>query len=260
MPRSSRGWTNALGRRTERRRDRCRLGRPADRRHRTAQSAVSPSTGFPVTGSRSAAATTISSPETISEQMPWHRCLGQRRQGSLSHRRRQRLPDRRDLGCHDRNVDRRKHIPGDIHRRSLQPRCGAGELYRNECCGRYGYRQRDRRDRHRRLREHNHRRHSPVWAGNLISGSGRHGIYLYGSGTTGTQILGNAIGTDVKKTRSLANSVYGVYIDNGAHDNTIGGTTAAAGNLYRVEHSEGCSHQRRQLYRKQRDSWQCNLR
>ncbi len=68
-------------------------------------------------------------------------------------------------------------------------------------------------------------------AGNLIGGSGRHGIYLYGSGATGTQILGNAIGTDVTKTRSIPNTVYGIYIDNGAHDNTIGGTTAAAGNL-----------------------------
>ena len=47
-------------------------------------------------------------------------------------------------------------------------------------------------------------------AGNLICGSGRHGIYLYGAGATAAQIQGTAIGTDFSETRTLANAVAGI--------------------------------------------------
>ena len=63
--------------------------------------------------------------------------------------------------------------------------------------------------------------------GNLISGN-TYGVYLFGAGTTGTIIAGNRIGTDITGTRACP-SLSGIY-DKTAADNTIGGTTAGAGN------------------------------
>ena len=78
-------------------------------------------------------------------------------------------------------------------------------------------------------------------AGNLIGGSGRHGIYLYGAGATRTQIQGNAIGTDFSKTRTLANVNAGIYIDTGPHDNRIGGISAGEANAIWNSGSDGIS-------------------
>ncbi len=66
-------------------------------------------------------------------------------------------------------------------------------------------------------------------AGNLISGDTDDGIYLYGSATSGTTIAGNQIGTDITGTLAVPDHI-GIY-DIGAPQNTIGGTTAGAGNL-----------------------------
>ena len=67
--------------------------------------------------------------------------------------------------------------------------------------------------------------------GNVISGNADSGIILRLVTTTGNQILGNYIGTDVTGTRALSNGIYyGVLIDR-APANQIGGATAGARNV-----------------------------
>jgi hypothetical protein len=66
---------------------------------------------------------------------------------------------------------------------------------------------------------------------NLISGNDKHGIALKNGGTTGNTIIGNAIGTDLAGTAGLGNARDGINLSAGAKQNTIGGTTAAEGNL-----------------------------
>ncbi|MGB6836290.1 MAG: hypothetical protein WBF66_01130 [Dehalococcoidia bacterium] len=68
-------------------------------------------------------------------------------------------------------------------------------------------------------------------ARNVISGNGSSGLSIYGSTATGNVVEGNYIGTDKTGTADLGNSSWGVYIDLGASNNTIGGTTAGAGNV-----------------------------
>ena len=65
--------------------------------------------------------------------------------------------------------------------------------------------------------------------GNVISGNTRHGVEIQGA--AGNFIQGNFIGTDVTGTLDVGNSQRGVSIVAGAADNTIGGTTAGAGNV-----------------------------
>jgi titin len=69
--------------------------------------------------------------------------------------------------------------------------------------------------------------------GNLISGNHEFGIGLMadesGSAPTANLIQGNLIGTDKTGTTGLSNGVDGIQIE-GANNNTIGGTTAGAGN------------------------------
>lgn len=63
---------------------------------------------------------------------------------------------------------------------------------------------------------------------NVISGNSNSGI-LVASGTTGTMIQGNLIGTDLFGAVAIANPV-GIYIA-GSSNNTIGGTAAGARNV-----------------------------
>ncbi|MBA3943842.1 MAG: tandem-95 repeat protein [Herpetosiphonaceae bacterium] len=65
-------------------------------------------------------------------------------------------------------------------------------------------------------------------ARNLISGNPGDGIEI--NNASGTQVQGNYIGTDVTGTQPLGNT-FGVVIENGASNTTIGGTTQGAGNL-----------------------------
>jgi hypothetical protein len=66
---------------------------------------------------------------------------------------------------------------------------------------------------------------------NVISGNGGDGIQIVGGlGTTGNQVLGNYIGTDKNGTSALGNSEEGVLVFS-VSDNTVGGTTAGAGNV-----------------------------
>ena len=68
-----------------------------------------------------------------------------------------------------------------------------------------------------------------VGAGNVISGSFQYGIDIY-SGSFANTIQGNLIGTNAAGTAAIANVSDGVRIGIGS-DNTIGGTTAGAGNI-----------------------------
>ncbi len=68
-------------------------------------------------------------------------------------------------------------------------------------------------------------------AGNVISANGQNGVWITGSGASGNWVESNLIGTDITGTQDLGNAQSGVQIDTGAFFNTVGGTTAAAGNL-----------------------------
>ena len=78
--------------------------------------------------------------------------------------------------------------------------------------------------------------------GNVISGNGvgpfgGNGITL--AGASNNAVLGNFIGTNAAGTAALGNNGTGVLIDNGASNNTIGGTGAGAGNVISGNSSDG---------------------
>ncbi len=66
-------------------------------------------------------------------------------------------------------------------------------------------------------------------AADVISGNGSSGVELDGS--SDNLVEGDFIGTDASGTQALGNGYSGVIIQNSATDNTIGGTSAIAGNL-----------------------------
>lgn len=66
-------------------------------------------------------------------------------------------------------------------------------------------------------------------AGNLLSGN-TNGIYLSGAASTGNQIQGNIIGLNAAGNAPLGNTSNGIVLD-GAVNNIIGGTSAAARNV-----------------------------
>jgi hypothetical protein len=65
---------------------------------------------------------------------------------------------------------------------------------------------------------------------NLISGNAGDGVAIFRAGTSGNQILGNYIGTDVTGQISMSNAC-GVGIFDGASDNIVGGVDAGQANL-----------------------------
>jgi titin len=69
------------------------------------------------------------------------------------------------------------------------------------------------------------------FGGNLISANTEIGVGIFGSGTTNNKVLGNVIGTASELGLTAAPNHYGVAIEAGASNNTIGGTGAGAGNL-----------------------------
>ena len=75
-------------------------------------------------------------------------------------------------------------------------------------------------------------------AGNLISGNGEYGVIIMQDGATGNDVQGNYIGTDVSGAFAIPNQGAGVLITN-ASSNTVGGATAAAGNLISGNGLEG---------------------
>ncbi|MCF6286032.1 MAG: hypothetical protein L3K26_12695, partial [Candidatus Hydrogenedentes bacterium] len=58
-----------------------------------------------------------------------------------------------------------------------------------------------------------------------------HGILITGVGTTNNFVQGNYIGVDVSGTSPVPNAFSGIVIENGASNNTIGGTEVGEGNL-----------------------------
>ncbi|MGE5276881.1 MAG: IPT/TIG domain-containing protein [Acidobacteriota bacterium] len=67
-------------------------------------------------------------------------------------------------------------------------------------------------------------------AGNLVSG-GQYGIVLTGAGATSNTILGNRIGLDTTGTAKLPNIYGGIVLQQGAANNTVGGTASSARNV-----------------------------
>ncbi len=68
-------------------------------------------------------------------------------------------------------------------------------------------------------------------AGNLISGNGRYGIYLYEAAANENVVQGNFVGTDASGTLDLGNTLSGVVMGFGSSNNMIGGTIVGARNL-----------------------------
>jgi hypothetical protein len=68
-------------------------------------------------------------------------------------------------------------------------------------------------------------------AANLISGNGLVGVRIAGSSATGNQVIGNRIGTNANGTARLGNTYDGVFLSEGATNNTIGGAAPGSGNL-----------------------------
>ena len=65
--------------------------------------------------------------------------------------------------------------------------------------------------------------------GNVISGYFAYrGVWITDPGTSGNLVQGNKIGTDITGTRTVGNA-NGIWLGNGATDNTIGGLAATAG-------------------------------
>src|SRR5262249_45457137 len=66
---------------------------------------------------------------------------------------------------------------------------------------------------------------------NVISANGFFGVLFYGAGVNDNLVPGNPVCTDITGTQAPGNAPGGVGIERGASGNTIGGVTAAAGNL-----------------------------
>jgi len=74
---------------------------------------------------------------------------------------------------------------------------------------------------------------------NVISGNGRHGVLIEGSGTTNNTVSGNYVGPDASGAANLGNSQYGVYIKDGAQNNVIGGNAPGKGNVISGSYYDG---------------------
>jgi hypothetical protein len=64
---------------------------------------------------------------------------------------------------------------------------------------------------------------------NLISGNQESGIVITGTGAVDNKVLGNYIGVNVNGTQALANGSQGIFIEEGASQTIIGGSTPTAG-------------------------------
>lgn len=64
---------------------------------------------------------------------------------------------------------------------------------------------------------------------NVISGNNGYGVYITGSSTLNA-VQGNYIGTDDDGLQSIANSIFGVYVED-SPNNTVGGSSTGTGNV-----------------------------
>ena len=78
-------------------------------------------------------------------------------------------------------------------------------------------------------------------AGNVISGNNQNGINIVDVGSSSNVVQGNKIGTDVTGTVDLGNAWNGIFLNNGATNNTIGGTATGAGNVISGNDQRGIS-------------------
>ena len=78
-----------------------------------------------------------------------------------------------------------------------------------------------------------------IAAGNVIAGSGGDAITIWGSGTTGNEVQGNYIGTDVSGTMSWGSANAGVAVSGFATDNRIGGVLVGEGNVIAYNDGDG---------------------
>ena len=76
-------------------------------------------------------------------------------------------------------------------------------------------------------------------ARNVISGNNSDGIEVTSATATNNTIQGNFIGTNAAGTAGIANSSHGVTFTTSASSNTVGGTTAGAGNLIAFHGGDG---------------------
>ncbi len=67
-------------------------------------------------------------------------------------------------------------------------------------------------------------------ATNVISGNGRAGVHMSGSGTSNNTVIRNRIGIDVTATAKISNTI-GVLIDLAATNNVVGGNTSSHLNI-----------------------------
>ncbi len=74
---------------------------------------------------------------------------------------------------------------------------------------------------------------------NVISDNAGHGILIYGAGTYGTVVSGNYIGIEATGEFNWGNGLSGIEIAEGANSITIGGATAAAGNVISGNDGDG---------------------
>ncbi len=81
-------------------------------------------------------------------------------------------------------------------------------------------------------------RPSITTGGNQISGNRDDGISVVGTSTSDV-IEGNLIGTDTTGTQPLGNSDQGIYLGSETYGNTVGATTAGAGNIISANGNEG---------------------
>ena len=65
----------------------------------------------------------------------------------------------------------------------------------------------------------------------MISGNTKSGIAILGTLGATCVIQGNFIGTNAAGTVAIGNTLHGIIITGGAHNNQVGGTAAGAGNL-----------------------------
>jgi hypothetical protein len=76
-------------------------------------------------------------------------------------------------------------------------------------------------------------------ASNVLAGNGGDGVGLADPGTSANLIQGNSIGTDLSGTLALGNGANGVYFENNASGNTVGGTVGGAANTIAFNTDDG---------------------